>query len=125
MHIDVSRAYLHAKAQRLVLVRLPVENRLGTDAWKIGLLKKSMYGTRDAASNGERDWQEHVESWRFNLAQLEESRRDTALQPHFESTHTKAKDHCKKQRRNRFAAAVGASESKGLVSFLKDLGYEM
>ena len=24
---------------------------------------KSMYGTRDAASNWERDWQEHVRNW--------------------------------------------------------------
>ena len=29
MHIDVSRAYFHSKAQRLVLVRLPVEDRIG------------------------------------------------------------------------------------------------
>ena len=28
MHIDVSRAYFHAKAQRLVLIRLPVEDRM-------------------------------------------------------------------------------------------------
>ena len=54
MHIDVSRAYFHARAQKLVLVRLPVEDRIGADAGKIGLLKKSMYGTRDAASNWER-----------------------------------------------------------------------
>ena len=57
MHIDVSRAYFHAKAQRPVLIRLPAEDRMGTDAGKIGLMKKSMYGTRDAASNWERDWQ--------------------------------------------------------------------
>ena len=62
MHIDVSRAYFHAKAQRPVLIRLPVEDRMGTDARKVGLLKKSMYGTRDAASNRERDWQEHVKN---------------------------------------------------------------
>ena len=43
VHID-ARAYFHAKAQRLVVVRLPVEDRTGTDARKIGLLKKSMYG---------------------------------------------------------------------------------
>ena len=49
MHIDVSRAYFHAKAQRPVLIRLP-EDRMGTDAGKIGLMKKSMFGTRDAAS---------------------------------------------------------------------------
>ena len=63
MHIDVSRAYFHAKAQRPVLIRLPVEDRMGTDAGKVGLMKKSMYGTRDAASNWERDWQEHVKNW--------------------------------------------------------------
>ena len=40
MHSDVSRAYFHAQAQRLVLVRLPVEDRMGADACKIGLLKK-------------------------------------------------------------------------------------
>ena len=53
MHIDVSRAYFHARAQRLVLVRLPVEDRIGANADKSGLLKKEMYGTRDAASNWE------------------------------------------------------------------------
>ena len=67
MHIDVSRAYFHAKAQRPVLIRLPVEHRTGTDAGKVGLMKRSMYGTRDAASNWERDWQEHVRNWGFQL----------------------------------------------------------
>ena len=65
MHIDVSRAYFHAKAQRPVLIRLPVVDRMGTDAWKVGLMKKSMYGTRAAASNWERDWQENVKKWGF------------------------------------------------------------
>ena len=67
MHIDVSRAYFHAKAQRPVLIRLPVEDRIGADAGKVGLMKKSMYGTRDAASNWERDWQGHVQEWGFQL----------------------------------------------------------
>ena len=35
MHIDVSRVYFHAKAQRPVLIRLPVEDRMGTDAGKV------------------------------------------------------------------------------------------
>ena len=51
MHIDVSRAYFHAKAQRHVLIRLPVEDRMGTDAGKVGLMRKSVHETRDAASN--------------------------------------------------------------------------
>ena len=68
MHIDVSRAYFHVKAQKPVLIRLPVEDRMGTDAWKVGLMKKSsMSGTRDTASNWERDWQEHVKNWGFQL----------------------------------------------------------
>ena len=41
MHIDVSRAYFHARAQRLLLTRLAVEDRMGTDAGKVGLMKKS------------------------------------------------------------------------------------
>ena len=63
MHIDVSREYFHAKGQRPVLIRLPVEDRLVTDAGKVGLMKRSMYGTRDAASNWEHDWLEHVRNW--------------------------------------------------------------
>ena len=51
VHIDVSRAYFHAKTERPVLIRLPVEDRMGADAGKIGLMTKSMYGTRNAASN--------------------------------------------------------------------------
>ena len=67
MHFDVSRAYFHAKAQRPALIRLPLEYRMCTDAGKVGLMKKSMHGTRDAASNWERNWQEHVRNWGFQL----------------------------------------------------------
>ena len=35
MNIDVSHAYFHAKVQTHVLVRLPVEDRLGADAGKM------------------------------------------------------------------------------------------
>ena len=66
MHIDVSRAYFHAKAQRPVLIRLPVEDRMGTDAEKVGLMKKSMYGTRDAAI-GNVMGKKHARNWRFQL----------------------------------------------------------
>ena len=51
MHVDVSCAYFHAKAQRPVLVKLAAEDCSGKDQGKIGLLTKSMCGTRDAASN--------------------------------------------------------------------------
>ena len=62
MHVDVSRAYFHAKAQRLA-----GEDCSGKDKEEIGLLKKSMYDTRDAASNWERDWQGHLENWGYEL----------------------------------------------------------
>ena len=52
-------SYLHAKAHRLVLAKLPAEDCSGKDKGNIGLLKKSMYGTRDAARDWERDWQGH------------------------------------------------------------------
>ena len=54
-------------------------------------------------------------------------RRDTVRQPHPESVHAQAKDHCKKQRRGRTeCGSIGErSESKGSVSLLKDLDYEM
>ena len=65
MHVDVSRGYFHAKAQWPVLVKLQSEDCSGKDEGKIGLLKKNMYGTRDAASNWERDWQGHLKNWGY------------------------------------------------------------
>ena len=67
MHVDVSHAHIHAKGQRLALVKLPAEDCSGKDKGKIGLLKKSMYGTRDAASNWERYWQGHLENWSYEV----------------------------------------------------------
>ena len=40
---------------------------MGADGGKVGLMKKSMYGTRDAASKWERDWQGHIQKWGFQL----------------------------------------------------------
>ena len=65
MHVDVSRAYFHAKAQRL-LAKLPAEDCSGKNVGKIGLLKASTYGSRDA-SNWERDVKGHLESWGYEL----------------------------------------------------------
>ena len=70
LHVDVSRAFFHAKAQRLVLVKLPVEGCSGKDTRKIRLLKKSMYGTRQAPSNLEREWQGHLENWSYELERV-------------------------------------------------------
>ena len=38
------------------------EGQNGRRNGEMGLLIKCMYGTRDAASHGERDWQEHVKN---------------------------------------------------------------
>ena len=70
MHVDVSCAYCHAKPQELVLEKLPAEGCSGKEEGKIGLLKKSMYGTSDAASNWERDWQGHLEKLGLRAAQF-------------------------------------------------------
>ena len=67
LHEGVSCAYFHAETQRSVLVKLPAEDCSGKDVGKIGLLKKSMYGTRDAACDRERDWQEHLENRGYEL----------------------------------------------------------
>ena len=48
-------------------MKLSAEDCSGKDKGKIGLLKKSIYGTRDAASNWERDWQVHLENWGYEL----------------------------------------------------------
>ena len=46
----------------------------GRRRWKIGWLKNNMYGTRDAASNWERDWQDLVKKLAISAGtQLEES----------------------------------------------------
>ena len=57
--IDVSRAKIHAKAQRPVLVRVPVEDQRKNDVGHIGLSREreSMYSTRDGASNWKCVWQ--------------------------------------------------------------------
>ena len=46
---DVSRAYFYADATRLLYVALPEE--AGEGASMCGRLLKSLYGTRDAATN--------------------------------------------------------------------------
>ena len=69
MHVDVSRVYFHAKVQRLVLLKLPVEDCSGKDTGHIGLWKKSIYGTRVAACS----WDGHLENWRYGLGRSSRS----------------------------------------------------
>ena len=51
--IDVRRAYFHAKAKREMYIELPMED---SEEGMCGILRKSMYGTRDAAQNWEEEY---------------------------------------------------------------------
>ena len=53
--IDVRRAYFHAKARRRVYIELPEGDGGGPGSQQCRLLRKSLYGIRDAAQNWERE----------------------------------------------------------------------
>ena len=48
---DVARAFFEAPMKRTVCVELPPEARVDSAGDDVGLLQKSLYGTRDAAAN--------------------------------------------------------------------------
>ena len=56
--VDVRRAYFYAPARRKVFVELPPEDYQPDDEHMCGLLRYSLYGTRDAAKN----WEEELAS---------------------------------------------------------------
>merc|ERR1711989_3021 len=60
--IDVSRAYFHARARRRVFVELLQRDH---EQGMCGLLKKAMYGTRDAAQNWEMEYTEMLRELGF------------------------------------------------------------
>ena len=60
--VDVVRAYFHALARRQEYVKLPSEDH--AEGMR-GLLKRAMYGTRDAAQNWESAYAELVEDLGF------------------------------------------------------------
>ena len=56
--VDVRRAYFYAPARRKVFAELPPEDYQPGDEHMCGLLRESLYGTRDAAQ----DWEEELAS---------------------------------------------------------------
>ena len=58
LFVDVKRAYFYADACRPMFVKLPAEDAA---PGMVGRLNKAMYGTRDAASNWEKKYGEHLE----------------------------------------------------------------
>ena len=69
MHIYVSHENFHAQAQMPVRVRLLAEDQRKMMQGKFGLLKRSMYVARHAASNWECDGQEHIKRWNYEVGQ--------------------------------------------------------
>ena len=64
---DVSRAFFEADARRKVCVELAPEDRTEKDVEMdmVGLLNKSMYGTRDAAINWQEEVAKSMKAWGF------------------------------------------------------------
>ena len=52
---DVARAFFEAPMRREVCVELPVEATAGDSEDFVAILEKSLYGTRDAAANFQRE----------------------------------------------------------------------
>ena len=64
---DVARAFFEAKAIRTVCVELPAESVTEEDRRQdmVGLLKMSLYGTRDAATNWQDEVAKEMQKWGF------------------------------------------------------------
>ena len=56
MHVDVSRAYFHAPCHKPTYIEIPEEDRGEHDHDKIGKLRVSLYGTREAQVNWEKTY---------------------------------------------------------------------
>jgi hypothetical protein len=54
--IDISRAHFYAPAQREIFIQLPAEDPRHSEPDICGQLLQSLYGTRDASSNWEREY---------------------------------------------------------------------
>ena len=65
MHLDVSRAYFHALCKRPTFIHIPDEDYEAGDEWKLGRLRVSMYGTREAARNWEDTYSDILEKAGF------------------------------------------------------------
>lgn len=60
VHVDVRRAHFYADVRREVFVTIPAEDFAAGDEQMCAQLVKSMYGTRDAASNWERAYSDFL-----------------------------------------------------------------
>ena len=70
MHIDVSRAYFHAKKKSSETCAGPVSRgeQKGCRRWKFWIVEKRVCMAQgDAVSKWERDWQHHLKRWGYQL----------------------------------------------------------
>ena len=59
LYVDIRRVYFHAKVKSEAYIKLPDEDKFnGEDV--AGKLRLSFYGTREAASNWEEEYSEHL-----------------------------------------------------------------
>ena len=63
---DVARAFYEAKAIRKLCVELPAECAESCGGNNVGLLRQSLYGTRDAAMNWQEEVAREMKNWGFN-----------------------------------------------------------
>ena len=68
---DVSRAFFEAQCHREVCIELPPEE--GADNSQVGVLVKSLYGTRDAAANFQREVRNFMTSIGFQVGKYNPS----------------------------------------------------
>ena len=66
---DVARAFFEAKAIRKLCVELPSECAESCGGNNVGLLRQSLYGTRDAAMNWQEGVAREMKNWGFNRGQ--------------------------------------------------------
>ena len=67
---DVARAFFEAKAIRKLCVELPSERPESVGGYNVGLLKQSLYGTRDAAMNWQEEVAKEIKGWGFDRGQF-------------------------------------------------------
>ena len=70
---DVARAYFEAPVTRIIAVELPEEDGGGKDSEFVGLLQKSLYGTRDAAANFQKEVRKFMQDHNFVVGKYNSS----------------------------------------------------
>ena len=66
---DVARAFFEGKANRKLCVELPAECAEACGGHNVGLLRQSLYGTRDAAMNRQEEVAKEMRGWGFSIGQ--------------------------------------------------------